>query len=263
MSLELNDFFLTLAIGVLFLSGIYSLVRLFPKVNESINEFSKKNDTKKIPTVFLVLTVSLAFGILFENVSDLLCEERTRFKENDSCCFIIKTDNYYRALVLDASRMNTDILPKLWAIPSVRGQLKGEDSLIVDSIAQKKIMENVIELLKGKISNIYYCAKNEVYKNSLYNSELQKIDIRCGFCRALFLMSLMFCGLGVLIFVIFQFNFCFCKKKEKRRYGYFLFFFAFWLTLWIASVCSYRSERINYNMRVYGYYESIVNSPQY
>lgn len=114
------------------------------------------------------------------------------------------------------------------------------------------------------ISSIYYYAKNTVYRNENYFSELEFIASRIDFSRSFTLLNYYLFAFGAIMFgvqlvveilynIYFHSNWKgFLKSLAKSTIVLSIFF----SLLWVGRT-AYISEQTNYHLRVFGYFHSL------
>jgi hypothetical protein len=111
------------------------------------------------------------------------------------------------------------------------------------------------------VNQIYYDAKNLVYHENTYFTELQEIEKRVNFARSLtflcLIYSLLFSVVAILCWLPWKWEFI--SSVRKKRKFILLIFGIYVLGIFLARI-SFRSETINYNLRVFGYYISTTSS---
>lgn len=261
MEFELNDFALTIAIGILATWGIVFLSCCFSRrFNRFLKEVALTTPNNRLVMGIVYLILAFAFGILIEDVSKNIVASRSCFSIFSPWAF---NDNYYRALALNHSEIHTRLLKDLWKHDEVKAIVKYHtpqavqtvDSILAGAIKGKAITD----LLMDCSPPIYYKAKNRVFFHGTYNQELSKYVSRGNFCRSLFFLSVLFALVytGCLLGVLYR------NKWKKGKVGGRLFSLmimtAIWFVLALVSIPSYKSEQTNFNLRVYGYYDSLLD----
>lgn len=149
---------------------------------------------------------------------------------------------------------------------------------------------NTQKIFNNALEELYYTAKNNVYTEQTYFSELSNYNIKINFMRGLILLSTFFIiitfFITILYFILYPINaylsdkqnltfssfYNYFKKienefklirKRKRSFTVVLFslllYFSFLLIILNASRISYCSSHINHNNRVFGYYLDFDN----
>lgn len=285
MDLALKDLGQTLAVGVFTVFGLVYLATLCKrswKARISVILTS----SHKLYLSGMILALVFAVGVLVEDVSKNYTAERV----DDSVIFnisstifnfVVDTDKELRLrslfVVHDSSDnyielSHTPIYDSLMAV-SHKDQIfimhKNSLTNIPTSpcISEKeeetcKRVNDKTEMKKqaNATNQIYYDAKNRVYHENTYFTELQEIEKRVNFARSLtflcLIYSLLFSVVAILCWLPWKWKFI--STVRKKRKFIVLIFGIYVLGILLARI-SFRSETINYNLRVFGYYISITS----
>jgi hypothetical protein len=148
-----------------------------------------------------------------------------------------------------------------------------------------KVINSQTQALEGAVNGIYYSAKNRVYQEGNFFNELRGIEYRAGFARALTFLCVFYsaCYLvsGILSFLpgglrlerlprqlslplesqkphkirtrLKVSRWLLASEVRTKRRVILLMFTIYLIGVFLAGI-SYRSEMVNYNLRVFGYY---------
>ncbi len=285
MDLALKDLGQTLAVGVFAVFGLVYLATLC-KPSWKARVSSILNNSHKLYQFGMILALVFAVGVLIEDVSKNYTAERV----DDSIIFnisstifnyIVDTDKALRLRSLFSVHHFSDNYIEFSPAP-VYESLKIVNHKDPRFIRNKNILTDIPTLpcvdekkietcqrVKGQteikkqadaINQIYYDAKNRVYKENTYFTELQEIEKRVNFARSLTFLCLIYSFI-FLVFVVL----CFLPLKVKfistawaKRKFIVLIFGIYVLGTFLARA-SFRSETFNYNLRVFGYYISLIS----
>lgn len=286
MDLALKDLGQTLAVGMFAVFGLVYSVTLFSASwkQRVVNTLTGRH---KLHQTGMILALVFATGVLIEDLSKNYTAERVDddilFKISSAVFnFVVDTDRDLRlrsfVSVHNSANDYLEFSPApvyeslmsfdhtderftrnknaLTNIPSTGCRLERE---------QKKCRrvegETRINHQANLINQMYYDAKNRVYQESTYFTELQEIEKRLNFARSLTFLCLgyaiIFLGLLAASYVPSKNEFC-IKLNQKQRVIFFILC-VYTLGTFLAKE-SFRSETINYNLRVFGYYASLAQS---
>jgi len=285
VDLAIKDLGQTLAVGVFAIFGLVSLFALSRRASKD-EIFKFLNSEHKFYQTALALVVVFATGVLVEDVSKNFAAERF----DDSAIFnvisttfnyLIDTDKELRLRSLftvhysSAQEIELSETPIYANLMSVNDKnqhiLKNKDILTAIPVSPcirngqrsscKRIQGNAqIRDQANAANQLYYIAKNRVYKESTYFTELQEIEKRINFARSLTFLCLVYALLfGLLILINLlpgRWALMPTTRTKRKLIG---LVFCFYLVGMFLGRLSFRSETINYNLRVFGYYISLIS----
>lgn len=247
MDIELQQLGTTIIIGAYVLIALVILLNKFSETRYSrlIDKFEESKNWKTFPQVIffvIIVLIALSLGIIAENLSDNLTDKSPLSK-------IYGTEKDMRTELLFEE--NSSLTP--FGIQLHRAK-------VLNAFGYDK--HNDLD----KIANdIYYFAKNTVYKHETYFNELRDIQTRISFTRSFALISSILLLLSILslirILIIRRIkdvnksgdNFVNQRKSEYLSLITFLIFTG-------ASLYSYAKEEEQFNRRVYGYFYTLISS---
>ena len=271
MDLELKNLGQTLAIDGFVIFGLFSIVSIFkPDWASGLRLFSDRDH--KLHESAMILALIFATGILAEDVSKNSIPESVG--ESAALSYLEFTDevsllkNLFE--VRHHSKDHLEIKPKpvyidLMDVANTDQYFTNHSNRIKACITNNYdfnqiVGENKIKELQFAVKGIYYVAKNRVYRESNYFNELQDIKTRVDFSSSLGLICLIYAICYLLLGVISLFPSRWTSKlgqaREKRSLIAGLFV-AYLIGILLTGI-SFRSETKNYNLRVFGYYTSII-----
>lgn len=277
MELELKDLGQTLAIGGFTVFGLVYLLSLL-KPSWSAVFTSLSFDSNKFYQSAMLAALVFAAGILVEGVSKNSSAER--WSGADLFNYILDTDKELRLRSLftvhEYAQDHVDFTPNpiyedltsihsndqsftkhLDVIKSYTAPCPGKEPKDCIRVSGLDHVKN----LQKAVNGIYYAAKNRDYQEGNYFNELRGIENRFDFARSLAFLCLIFTTCYLLLGLL-------CSTLPKRRLlvearskrkVIFVIFLAYLLGVFLART-SFRSETINYNLRVFGYYASIISN---
>lgn len=229
------------------------------------------SSTPKVPfqRQVVVLTLILAAGILLEDWSKHYAAGRTSLKDNILLNWILDHDRELRLRslfdVVETNDKQTVLKPR----PLANELLESTQTrkvqtyyqavkLMVDPAGNKPAQITIpaadVEKLQSAINGMFYDAKNRVYQQDNYFSELTEISNRADFTRALSFLFLLLCGL-YLIFGILSFIPPIARRlhiDKSERHTIVVLTVLFFAGMWLSSTV-YRIETYSYDARVFGY----------
>ena len=231
---SLNDVFFTLAAGLVALVAIYIPLHLFnkPWLDWIIEHF--------FPSSFMglitVITFGFSFGLFIENVSD---------DWTDPVSYWFEGENGTRRSVLFK---NDGTLTHLGRSLYDNGQLQGHG------------LNNNTDT-SSVISRLYYTAKNTVYQHPNHFEELQLIQKRIDFSRAMVLMSALVILSGIPCLVV-----CLIRTQSRdvgsrERFPKIVFLpYLICILACISSARNFVHEEKEFNKRAFGYFSTMMNT---
>lgn len=106
---------------------------------------------------------------------------------------------------------------------------------------------------------VYYAAKNTLYQDDNYFIELRAIEHRVAFARSLCFVSILgvLASLGCYLRRLLRHDTLERHIRRASRYKLVMLTLAF-VTATAAGRAVYLAEQFNYNVRIYGYYETML-----
>jgi hypothetical protein len=274
MDFELKHLGQTLALGGLAVYGIIFLLRIYTQ-KMTPNFFKLEAEKISVFEGAVYLALIFAAGIIIEDFSKNVSAQRPKWISK-TVETILEADKSLRLRSLynvhvksDASIIATatPLLKNLLAIdgesatyrrykkPVLEAMTPGTDVITIQGKAN-------VDLLMNSINGMYYSAKNVVYTEDNFFEELSEIGNRTDFVRGLTLLCVaFFCGylafIAAFIWPAFRVrNFPVTRKEIGKVFAVcLLYFFGVW-----ATRLAYTSECTNYNLRVFGYYITLVEA---
>ena len=228
---SLNDVFFTVAAGLVALVAIYIPLHLFNKtwLDWIIEHFFSSS----FMGLITVITFGFSFGMFIENMSD---------DYTDPVSYWFEGENGTRRSVLFK---NDGLLTDLGRSLYDNGQL------------QRHGLYNNPDT-SSVISQLYYTAKNTVYQHSNYFEELQLIQKRIDFSRAMVLMSALAVILsGIPCVIIYSIKTQSSNERSSKVV------FSPYLICILACISSSRNfvhEEKEFNKRVFGYFSTMMDT---
>jgi len=273
MDIELKHLGQTLAIGGLAVYGVLFLVRvcrtdLVPKF------FGATEDKFQLQQTAVYLALIFGAGILLEDVSKNFVAERpgwfvSPFQK------LLGTDKDLRFSSLFSHQTYTNGVERLLpsallcetlqappphaAVAAHYNTVKRYVTNLSDSPAIDLPSAAELASLKDAINNIYYDAKNRVYRQDNYFSELSDMANRLHFTRAFAFL----CYVFATIYAIFGL-WCFAPRLRSRlgvsrpEQNKILILAVIYISGALVSRMAYRSEHVSYDLRVFGYSRSLL-----
>ena len=248
MNIELQQLGSTIIIGIFVLFSLVVFITQFSKTTPYIrleNQFKKSKNMDAFPQFIIfaiIVLIALSLGIIAENLSDDFTDK-------------FPLSNF----VGEEKGMRTKLLfDKDGSLTSFGVQLHRANVLNTFGYDKHNDLDKIA-------NDIYYFAKNTVYKHETYFNELRDIQIRISFTRSFALISLFL----VLLFIFSLFRILIIQKIERVNKsgnksvnqiiseGFSLIAF---LILAGASLSSYAKEEKQFNLRVYGYFYTLISS---
>jgi hypothetical protein len=109
------------------------------------------------------------------------------------------------------------------------------------------------------IAAVFYFAKNRVFMIDNYYDELRRLHSRLEFSRTIAIISLgaaAVCTIGLLVAAFQRFT----LKRPYRPLLRGLALAGALITLYVLSTAAYLHESVEYNKRVFGYYDSMIRA---
>jgi hypothetical protein len=280
MDLDLKPLGQILVLGAFAAYAILFLARIcrapwMPRLLSAGHQKAHLSDT----AVYLAIVFSV--GVVFKDVSKSIVAQRDVLEldaaeETAFTCllnrFVLDTDNELRFRSLfdvrsgDIPYKAKNICRELLTLPKRHDTVQPyfeELKRDVDSADKGTIQANdkkAIKSLRRAVNQIYYEAKDRDYREQTYYQELSEISDKLDFTRSLTLLCLSF-ALVYFLFAFLSYIPLVIRTLEidvkKRRIVFFLAV-VYAACIWIAAF-AYRSEATNYDLRVFGYYISLIN----
>jgi hypothetical protein len=273
MQIEIEKLGQTLALGGASLLALNAMLRLLGRRPLQLPFQQAKSDSSlQHAPVFLALI--LAFGIVLENVSKSFVSDRDfpglaggaftdRLLDTDKdmrlrSLFHVK--KYGAETIVAKPRQ---ILKELIEATSASGV--GDEALqrlqkhFNDASELSVAGKDMVGQVKADINTVYYRAKNLVYRQDNYYSELRVIGARMEFLRSMSFLGFVSALATVLIFVLR------CGWSVRRRslprslFAHLFVSTAAFLATAVMCAVAYRVEGTNYNLRIFGYYSSLID----
>ncbi len=288
MDLAIKDLGQTLAVGVFAIFGLVFLCALSRRSwKDEIFKFLSSEH--KFYQTALALVVVFATGVLVEDISKNFAAERV----DDSAIFnitsttfnfLVDTDKELRLRSLftvhyssaqEIELSEAPIYANLMAVND-KNQYVLKNKVILTAIPVSSCIHNgsisSCKRIQGEAqikdqanaaNQLYYGAKNRVYRESTYFTELQEIEKRINFARSLTFLCLVYAllfGLLILINLLPERWVLTPTARTKRKLIGLVF--GFYLLGILLGRLSFRSETISYNLRVFGYYISVISDDE-
>ena len=227
---NLNDVFFTVAAGLVALVGIYIPLHLFNRA--WLKWLMDLLFSSSFMSLITLITFGFTFGMFIENLSDDLTDPVSTWFEGENGTRL--------AVLLENDGTLTDLGRSLYD----NGQLQRHG--LNDNPNTSSV-----------ISQLYYTAKNIVYKHPNYFDELQLIQKRIDFSRAMVLMS----GIVVLSGIPCVVGFLVKTKWPQGRSSKVVFLpYVICIVACISSAKNFVHEEKEFNKRVFGYYSTMMDT---
>lgn len=109
-----------------------------------------------------------------------------------------------------------------------------------------------------ELERVFYVAKNHLYQVDNYYSELRAIEQRIAFARSCSAVAIVILAGGSLFILVVRL----IRKKKSHLSRDFFLTLGVGLSLWWACRIVYVTEQFNYNVRVFGYWSTVL-TPEY
>ena len=287
MEFDLNDLVQTLAVGGFVLYGLYTLYCVFvpePACGENDPADKSLFGPDGLPIKAVFVAVCFAIGLIMEGVGSNLPDELTALSNKDQSCWR-KLVGKLTWPVTDSSELRARSLFKVTEItpehfigepkPLFKELLQFADpppqlaSYKTNLTGGQLNLDNWTNVytndVKGYLRNVdvvFFTAKNRVFREDNYHSELMDLQRRFSFARA-FLMSCYFLSVPFAALALLSL----CKQRPKWLKLERPLKARIWLLcggcvagLFLARAV-YIWERGEFNKRVVGYYTSLKTDP--
>lgn len=281
MDLELKPLGQVLVIGAFAVYAILYLTRIC-HVTWMPRFFDQKQAKNHVSDTAVYLAVAFAVGVVLNDVSKSIvaqrnaegphaeAEEAFLARVINHCVLDTEKELRFRSLFkvkhheIYAKSICLELLNLPQPDDTIRPYLETIKASI-DSSGRSKIDltdKDAAEALRAAVNTIYYNAKNRIYREQTYFGELSAISDKLDFTRSLTLVCLSF---ALLYFVFGGLAYIrpvvdFLKIDVKRRWTIIGLGVLYALFVWVAAF-AYRTEAINYDLRVFGYYISLATEP--
>lgn len=298
MELDLKNIGQTLAIGGFTIFGLFHLISLC-KASWKSKLTSLFTGDQKFPRATMLLALIFVVGMLVEDISKNFTAERWSVAKIFYIPFdtdkqlllrsLFEVDSSSEQYILRPKPLYVDLMSvehdnlyftnhskKIIDIQKAENPIdiqKAENSkafLIGSFKVDRKSVDNEDGALRVAVSGMFYAAKNRVYMDGNYFSELREIVARINFARSIiFICLLYFVGylLALLIWFLAWMKFRFLPDKLDFKFFHSLlavnvrlvslFLLAYLVGAVLAGI-AFRSESRENNQRVLGYYTSII-----
>lgn len=282
MDIDLLELSRTSFVGAYLLIGLaFILYELFE------NERPELLQTQKWPDLpwYIALAGLILFygcGVIIENVSDDFVGENglVKYEERIKVCALCEDCNVLNPLIYMSTYKSNDLATDLaeWLDQSVPNSTSLPDSMKRATLQYKykdirsfvtKIKESSDSYsdVKEDIRNMYYLAKNRVYKEATYFQEMTEIKARSDFSRSCLLVSFLLFVVTVLLslhhgyqvrsggsfksYQAYLMSKSYLKSPKAWKVATFLVLLvvAYFLSFW-----AFYAEEIQFNRRAFGYF---------
>jgi hypothetical protein len=272
MDLELKHLGQILAIGGLIVFGFFHLISLISPSWRTKATFLSANGQKLYESA-VILALVFAAGILADDTSQIISVQRWQ-----STAFYDLLDRGKKLLLKNLFEVDhhekevihikpqplyedlQNITHKDKTFIKYYEQVKTILKLNETPENQYKISGEEIAALEAAVRSMYYAAKNIVYRNGNYFNELQEIKTRVDFTRSLVIVCVIYLPcylvLGVWCFLPDKLSSIIGAARAKRNLILALILL-YGVGIFLAGY-SWKIEERSYNLRVFGYYASIV-----
>ncbi|TWT63977.1 hypothetical protein [Rubinisphaera italica] len=234
----------SIGIGAFFLLGLCLIIELIRP--SFILRYLKSDHIPKGISTSFVLAIAFVFGLLIENLSSYVADRIDYLTP-------LPNEKSLRAQVL------------------LREGLKDRytnSDYMMDFLFKTNVPQEQIDILKNgagdtplkdlSVNDIYYTAKNIVYREDNYFIELTYFQSRVNFARSFTLACVL-----LTTFSLFAILFCFNSPNKipaKILVKRILFCVLLFFCLYVIGRYAYTSEEIEFNQRVFGYFLSLIHS---
>jgi len=152
--------------------------------------------------------------------------------------------------------------PLVWRYVTQLNDKLLENARLTDGCFQV-VGETNYEACINLVNRIFYNAKNIVYQNDNYFTELGAIEMRKNFVLAILFDFMLLATAHLLLGVVYL-----ARKKYKKmplelchwnaRGMFYIGFLATYTVMFYCALLAYRVESASYNSRVFGYYATIA-----
>jgi hypothetical protein len=276
MEFDLKEIGVTIFIGAYFLFGIEVLLYLFFSSNLFLTIERETRFTSR-SLIVLALTLCFAFGMLIEDVSNKFVDEDEQLQKYVVSIFPPHSSDdqiKFRTLFGEtgSSPSNFALEMSRFGLVSTYGGKHGHD--VQEAINQHGNTQQIERVkLMSVAKELYYNAKNRVYREQTYYDELKEIQLRIDFARSYLTISFLLIPIALLVAVISLFitkrvgQEATGKPREAQKDRRLVFFRAAACTLlFLIGSCllgkyAFVSEESEFDKRAYGYFYSIMNAP--
>jgi hypothetical protein len=203
MDFDLKEVVTTLAVGAFLIFGIEFIALNFFGVGVSSN-VAKKLATDRWVTTALAATLCFVFGMIVENASNKLVENKGWARLNRFC--VLESDDQIKTRIYFS-----DFAPQA-AKYGFSPPLPGNENAKCVILNKDKPESERVNAAKA----FYYHAKSVVYRSPSYYDELKRIQMRVDFSRSLIAVSLVLI-LVVSLLLIYKLiilgSFSLCKSR--------------------------------------------------
>jgi hypothetical protein len=273
MEFDLKEIGVTIFIGAYFLFGIEVLLYLFFSSNVFLTIEKETRFTSR-SLIVLALTLSFAFGMLIQDVSDQFVDEDT-WLHNIVALFADQSSDDELKLRTLFKENNSQINPfafemaRLGFINKYGGEY-GQG--VQEAILTKKSVQGIDQKqLMDVAKQLYYYAKNRVYKEATYYDDLKEIQLRIDFARSFLAISFFLIpitlGMALVKIILMRTNGRAklgtdnAEPNERKHWHTMLLPTACIIVCLIVSCLlgtfAYISEETQFDRRAYGYFYSL------
>lgn len=277
MDFDLKEVGATIILGAYLLFGLEVVSYLLFGSNAYL-QIEKSTRFTSRGLLGLSVALCFAFGMLMEDVSDKFVDRETTMQKAVRAILpFAKTDDDLKIATLygEEKRGKEEKLDRLAQEMATRHlfcNYGGSNGRIVESaISQKKSLKSVSKEVKEEAAKqLYYHAKNTVYREDNYYDELKRIQLRIDFSRSFLAISALLIVLTLMLATYRGLRLL--RSVLRRRRGLrddqlrakvskllartasiacVLFLFC------VLAAFSYQAEERQFNARAYGYFSSL------
>lgn len=275
MSIDLNDFAATLAIGGGSVFLTFLLINIFFNLNFIQKSFFGVNFSKQ---AILLLMISFSFGVLIEDISN-------EYSDIDNP-FLLKTLDFPQESDIRSNALlgfsREDVANCVDKRPVVKSF--GLDFVKAGHLPRQPedpdlYCEWIRDIFQISTTSLYYEAKSVVYREDNYFSELSKIQSRIDFSRSVSIGSILFALMTAVCLIIsiasgrhrkmtsaheipasnrpinFMSKAFFYDAKRLLKISIIMILILF--AAHMAGRFAYAAEEREFDLRVFGYYQSL------
>lgn len=272
MEFDLKAIGVTVFIGAYFLFGLEVLLYLFFSSNLFLTIEKETRFTSR-SLIVLALTLSFAFGMLIEDISNKFVDKDEPLQTYILSLFSSHSSDdeiKLNTLFGKPGTAMTDFASEMSRLGLIKdfGGTYGADVqavIIRDQSTQQIERAKLMAVAK----QLYYHAKNRVYREVTYYDELKEIQLRIDFSRSYLAISFLLMPIALMLLIV---SIIYWKQKAapelsadtnvRRRRPSTLVLFAVLTFMYLGISClvgtyAFVSEETEFDNRAYGYFCSM------
>ncbi|MBK7706470.1 MAG: hypothetical protein IPJ30_11995 [Acidobacteria bacterium] len=259
MEFDFKEVTTTLVIGGYLLFGLEFLLYIYLRSGAALFllRILKRNRITQYAMIIPGIVLCFSFGMLLETMSDKYADEDT-FLQSWLYSWISDTDDTIKRDALFSMGDGSFLIEAARA--GILDKFEGGEQFKSELLSANPDWAEMKQKHKSTAVRMYYHAKNVVYKEQTYFSELQKIQMRIDFSRSFSFVSLLLAisAFATLIKICWR-NRVKVLQADRRinAIKVLTISLAILMISFFVGARSYADEERNFDRRTFGYFASL------